>query len=226
MSFRAFVVLSVAGALTVVGGCKTVSESYDRLFSSGKPAQPPSELVSIKPTATPKILWQGAAGASDKSVFYPAPAGNLVYAASAAGDITAFDAVKGGAVSKFAVGQRISAGVGVGGGLLFAGTPRGEVLAFEPQGRQIWKAQLTGEVLAPPLAQDGVVVARSGDGRIYGLDTATGRRRWVYQRPTQVPLTVRTHAGVLIDRGGVFAGFAGGRLVALVLSTGNVAWEG
>jgi outer membrane protein assembly factor BamB len=100
------------------------------------------------------------------------------------------------------------------------------VLAFEPQGKAVWKAQLTGEVLAPPSAQDGVVVARSGDGRIYGLDTATGRRRWVYQRPTQVPLTVRTHAGLLIDRGAVFAGFAGGRLVALILSNGNVAWEG
>jgi outer membrane protein assembly factor BamB len=48
----------------------------------------------------------------------------------------------------------------------------------------------------------------------------------VYQRPTQTPLTVRTHAGLVVDRGGVFAGFAGGRLVALVLASGNVAWEG
>jgi outer membrane protein assembly factor BamB len=207
-------------------GCQTVSDSYDRLFHGGKPAVPPAELVAIKPTATPKIVWQGSAGSSDKNIFYPTPVGNVVYAANAAGDITGFDAVKGGAVVKFAAGQRISGGVGAGGGMVFAGTARGEVLAFEPQGKAVWKAQLTGEVLAPPSAQDGVVVARSGDGRIYGLDTATGRRRWVYQRPTQVPLTVRTHAGLLIDRGAVFAGFAGGRLVALILSNGNVAWEG
>ena len=207
-------------------GCQTVSDTYDRMFSSGKPATPPSELVAIKPTATPKILWQGGAGSSDKNIFYPAPVGNVVYAANAAGEITGFDAMKGGAVAKFTAGQRISGGVGAGGGLVFAGTTRGEVLAFEPQGKAVWKAQLTGEVLAPPSAQDGVVVARSGDGRIYGLDTATGKRRWVYQRPTQVPLTVRTHAGLLIDRGAVFAGFAGGRLVALVLANGNVAWEG
>ncbi|HZM46553.1 MAG TPA: outer membrane protein assembly factor BamB [Burkholderiales bacterium] len=207
-------------------GCQTVSDTYDRMFSSGKPATPPSELVAIKPTATPKILWQGGAGSSDKNIFYPAPVGNVVYAANAAGEITGFDAMKGGAVAKFTAGQRISGGVGAGGGLVFAGTTRGEVLAFEPQGKAVWKAQLTGEVLAPPSAQDGVVVARSGDGRIYGLDTATGKRRWVYQRPTQVPLTVRTHAGLLIDRGAVFAGFAGGRLVALALANGNVAWEG
>lgn len=224
MSGRRF--LSPLVLVLVLAGCQTVSDGYDRLFSSGKPPTPPSELVAIKPTITPKILWQGGAGSSEKNVFYPAPVGNVVYAANAAGEITGFDAVKGGAVAKFAAGQRISGGVGAGGGLVFAGTTRGEVLAFEPQGKALWKAQLTGEVLAPPSAQDGVVVARSGDGRIYGLDAATGKRRWVYQRPTQVPLTVRTHAGLIIDRGIVFAGFAGGRLVALLLSNGNVGWEG
>ena len=219
--------LPVAGALALaIAGCQTISDSYDRVFSSGKPAVPPAELVSIKPTATPRVLWQGSAGAGEKTVFYPAASGNVVYAASAAGEITAFDAAKGGTIIKMSAGQRLSGGIGTGAGLLFAGTSRGEVLAFEPQGRLVWKAQLTGEVLAPPVAQDGVVVARSGDGRIYGLDPASGKRRWLYQRPTQIPLTVRTHAGLLIDRGGVFAGFAGGRLVALVLSTGNVAWEG
>jgi outer membrane protein assembly factor BamB len=188
MSFRAFVVLSVAGALTVVGGCKTVSESYDRLFSSGKPAQPPSELVSIKPTATPKILWQGAAGASDKSVFYPAPAGNLVYAASAAGDVTAFDAVKGGAVSEVP-GRAAHLGRSRRGGRVVVRRHAAR-LKCSPSNR---RAGRSGKRSSParswprPLAQDGVVVARSGDGRIYGLDTATGKRRWVYQRPTQVP---------------------------------------
>jgi len=212
--------------VVAIAGCETISDSYDRMFTSGKPAVPPAELVAIKPTVTPKVIWQGGAGTSDKNVFYPAPVGNIVYAANAAGEITGFDATKGGAVAKISAGQRLSGGVGAGGSMVFAGTARGEVLAFEPQGKQVWKAQLTGEVLAPPMALDGVVVARSGDGRIYGLDTATGKRRWVYQRPTQVPLTVRTHAGLIIDRGGVFAGFAGGRLVALVLSNGNVAWEG
>ena len=38
-----------AVALMTTAGCKTVSDSYDHLFSSGKPAVPPAELVSIKP---------------------------------------------------------------------------------------------------------------------------------------------------------------------------------
>ncbi|MCC7486123.1 MAG: outer membrane protein assembly factor BamB [Burkholderiales bacterium] len=218
--------VTAAAATVFCAGCQAVSDQYDRLFSGGKPAQPPAELVSFNAVTTPRIVWQGAAGESGKNTFYPAVAGNVVYAASAAGRITGFDAVKGEAVAKIEAGQAISGGVGTGAGLVFAGTPRGEVLAFEAQGKPAWKAQLTGEVLAPPLARDGVVVARTGDGRIYGLDAASGKRRWVYERPTQVPLTVRTHAGVIVDRGGVFAGFAGGRLIALVLANGGVAWDG
>ena len=100
------------------------------------------------------------------------------------------------------------------------------MLAFDTQGKQLWKASFRRGARAAGRSQDGVVVARSGDGRIYGLDAADGKRRWVYQRPTPAPLTVRTHAGVVVERGAVFAGFPGGRLVALALATGNVGWEG
>ena len=79
-------------------------------------------------------------------------------------------------------------------------------------------------MLAPPQAQDGTVVARSADGHIYGLDAATGARKWVYQRLTPA-LSVRTHAGLVIERGGVFIGFPGGRLVALSILNGHVGWE-
>ena len=72
--------------------------------------------------------------------------------------------------------------------------------------------------------EQGIVVVRSGDGRIFGLDAATGARKWLYQR-TLPSLMVRTHVGVLIHRGGVYVGFSGGRLVALTLDSGNVAWE-
>jgi len=36
---------------------------------------------------------------------------------------------------------------------------------------------------------------------------------------------VRTDAGVVVIQGGVFAGFPGGRLVALALANGNIGWE-
>ena len=213
-------------AVLSLAGCQTVNDTYDRMFARGKPAQPAAALVAFTAAVAPSIIWQGSVGSSERDVFYPATAGNVVYAAGAGGRIAGFAAAKGSAVAGIDAGQTLSSGVGAGAGLVLAGTRRGEILAFDSQGRLAWKSQLTGEVLAPPTAEGGVVVARTGDGRIYGLDVATGKRLWTYQRPTQVPLTVRTHAGVIVDGGGAYAGFPGGRLVALSIANGGVRWEG
>ena len=120
--------------------------------------------------------------------------------------------------------HRLSGGLGTDGLLILAGTVKGEVLALDTAGKQLWKSQLSSEILSAPQLDQGVVAVRSGDGRIYGLDAATGARKWLYQRSLP-PLSVRTHVGVVVSRGAVFAGFAGGRLVALSLATGNVGWE-
>jgi outer membrane protein assembly factor BamB len=226
MAFRIFLSLLIAAMIASLPACETVSDQYRRTFHGGTPVQPPAPLVVIQATATPRIAWQGSVGSSDKSVFFPATSGNLVYAAGASGQISGFDAAKGGSPSRLDAGQRISAAVGLGAGMILAGTPKGEVLAFDAQGKALWKAQLSSEVLAPPASADGVVIVRSGDGRVYGLDVADGKRRWIYQRPTQVPLTVRTHVGFVVYRGAIFAGFPGGRLVALSIANGTVGWEG
>jgi outer membrane protein assembly factor BamB len=212
-------------ALALLMGCQTVYDTYDRVFYGSRPAQKPAELVPLQPTATVKVLWQSSVGAAEKNVYFPAVVGNVVYAGGAAGQITGLDTSNGKPVARIDAGQRISGGVGSGSALVLAGTPRGEVLAFDRTGKPLWKTQLSSEVLAPPAAADDTVVARGGDGRIYGLDITNGKRKWIYQRATPT-LSVRAHAGAVIYRGAVFAGFPGGRMVALALSNGNVGWEG
>lgn len=209
----------VAAAL-LLAGCQTVSDS---IFGSS-PAQKPAELVPIQPRAALRILWQGNVGSAEKSVFFPARDGRVVYAAGASGNITGFDASSGAAVARIEAGQRVSGGVGAGDGRVLLGTPRGEVLAFDGNGKALWKTQLPGEVLAPPESREGIVVVRTGDSHIYGLDGTSGKQKWVYQRPSPA-LSLRTHTGVIVERGAVFAGFPGGRLVGLALSNGNVGWE-
>ena len=208
--------LAALAVLALLAGCQ--------LFKSS-PVQKPAELVPIEPTAALKVLWQGSVDAAAKNVFFPEASGSIIYAVGARGSGTGFDAADGKTLAGFAAGQPVSGGVGVGNGLVLLGTPRGEVLAFDREGKPRWKTQLSSEILAPPEAQDGTVVARSGDNRIYGLDVATGKQKWVYQRSTPA-LSVRTNAGLVIQRGGVFIGFPGGRLVALSLGNGMVAWEG
>ena len=211
----------------LAGGCQTVTSTvtstYDSLFGA-RPTQKPAELVVIRSVVSTKTLWQGSVGSADKNAFFPAVAGTVVYATGAAGQITGFDASNGRQATRIEAGQRLSGGVGVGGGLVLVGTPKGEVLAFDREGKLLWKAQLSGEVLAPPLVAEGVVVVRAGDGRIFGLNASDGKRKWLYQRATPA-LSVRTHAGGVVHRGAVIAGFPGGRLVAIALANGNVIWE-
>jgi len=205
--------LAALAVLALLAGC------------SSSPVQKPAELVQFDPTATLQILWQGSVDSAGNNVFYLETAGNIVYAVGASGGVNGFDAASGKIVASFEAGQRVSGGVGVGNGLVLLGTPKGEVLAFDRDGKPQWKTRLSSEILAPPQAQDGIVVARSGDNRIFGLDVASGKQKWLYQRSTPA-LSVRTNAGLVIQRGGVFVGFPGGRLVALALANGNVGWEG
>jgi outer membrane protein assembly factor BamB len=205
--------LAALAMLALLAGCNS------------SPVQKPAELVPIEPTAALKVLWQGRVDAAGKNVYYPEASGNTVYAVGAEGGVNGFDVASGKTVASFEAGQRVSGGVGIGNGLVLLGTPKGEVLAFDRDGKPLWKTQLSSEILAPPQAQDGTVVVRSGDNRIFGLDAANGKQKWLYQRSTPA-LSVRTNAGLVIQRGGVFVGFPGGRLVALALGNGNIGWEG
>ena len=203
----------LSAALALLAGCGST------------PAHPPAELTEIQPTATLKILWQGSVGSAEKNSFFPQAFGSVVYAAGADGSVTGFDKASGRPTVSIDAGERVSGGVGVGGGLVLLGTPKGRVLAFEREGKPLWQAQLSGEVLAPPEAQEGIVVARTGDGRIHGLDAATGKRRWMYQRATPALYGAHLCRAWWCVQGGVFAGFPGGRLVALALANGNIGWE-
>jgi outer membrane protein assembly factor BamB len=221
---RASTALAGIALAVLAAGCQTVTNTYDRFFGRAPETRKPAELAAFKAAFNPRILWQGSVGAAEKQAFFPAVDGSTVYAAGASGQIAGFDTSSGKPVARMEAGERLSGAVGAGEGLVLVGTPKGEVLAFERDGKPRWKAQLTSEVLAPPQIEGSVVVARAGDGRVFGLDAASGKRRWLYQR-TLPALSVRSHAGVVIYRGGVFAGFPGGRMVALSLANGNVGWE-
>ncbi|MGA0024383.1 MAG: outer membrane protein assembly factor BamB [Burkholderiales bacterium] len=219
-----FRIVLLAGIVLTLAGCQTVSNVYDGWFGAKKPGQKAAELLQFQARANARIVWQGSVGDAGRGAFYPAISGNTVYAGGTTGQIAAFSAGYGGSQGRFDAGMPLSGGIGHGAGLVLAGTAKGEVLAFEPGGKPAWKTQLTGEVLSPPAGADGVVVVRTGDGRIYGLNAADGKQRWVYQRALP-SLAVRSFAGIVVNRGAVFAGFPGGRLATIELQTGNVGWE-
>jgi len=206
-----------------LAGCQTVSGWWGDWFGSSDKT-PPAPLVAFKPSLEVTLRARADIGGAGGSVFTPALTKEGLFAAGYDGKIARFDADTLKEIWRVKTDKKLSGGVGAGDGLVVVGTPKGEVLAYDMNGKTRWQAQVTSEVLSAPRVAGGLVLVRSGDGRIFALDAKDGKRKWLYQRA--VPsLTVRSFGGVMVDQSGVFAGFGGGKLVALDLENGNVGWE-
>jgi outer membrane protein assembly factor BamB len=222
-------VLGAALALAGCGGGSMVSNAIDTInpmnwFGSRSAVAEMAPLPALEQTIKVNTLWQASIGNSQQAIFSPAVAGDSVYAAAYDGSIARLDAASGKQIWRIDAGERLTGGVGADAALVVVGSGTGAVLAFDSKGIAQWKAQINSEVLAAPQVAQGVVVVRSTDGRVFGLDAADGKRKWYYQRSTPT-LTVRSPVGMTISAGVVYAGFGGGKLVAIDLSNGAVRWE-
>lgn len=213
--------------IVLLAGCASLTDLKtdvsERLFGPEE-KDPPAALAEFKPSATAKVVWRADIGDAETYQFTPALDQNAVFSASEEGDIARLDAASGKQVWRIKAGERLSGGVGAGENLVLVGTPKGMVLAYDQNGKALWKSKVSSEVLSAPKVSGGVVVVRSGDSRIFGLDAADGKRKWVYERATPA-LTLRSAAGVVLDGGAAYVGFAGGKLVAIKADDGKVLWE-
>lgn len=203
----------------ILTGCSTVG------FGSDEAESKPAELAAFEPSVRMTQLWAVDVGPSLPYSFTPASDGQAVYAAGREGRILKIDAATGRELGRIETGRSLSAGVGVGEGLVLVGTPKGEVLAYRAaDGKPAWTAQLSGEILTPPQARAGLVVVRGNDGKVWALDALDGKRRWVYSRDLPA-LILREPGGLVLGARAVYAGFPGGKLVALSLANGAPLWE-
>lgn len=212
--------LSVLAGLLLLSGCSTI-DSLNPFVSKGPKM---AELTPFKASVETRAVWRENVGKSDVYAFTPAIVGNAVYAASRDGTIARFE--DGKRVWRIDAGQPLSGGVGADARLLVVGTPKGEVIAFDPaDGKRVWSARASSEVLAPPAVGGGLVVVRSGDNRLIAYDALDGKRKWTFQRPMPA-LALRSTAAPLIDNNVVVSGFPGGKVIAVNAGNGVQLWEG
>jgi outer membrane protein assembly factor BamB len=228
MTSRSWLALTAIAA-ALLSGCATLSTwlpsipppSFGWLF--GK-SNKPGPLPNLSATVTPRLNWQVNVGKATPGLA-PAITQSAVYAAASDGTLVRVDSASGRVVWRINVGQKISAGPGADDTHVVVGTDKGDVLAFDAaDGKTAWTSRVSSELIAPPKVADDIAVVFSGDGRIYGLNVADGKTKWVNQRANP-PLTIRNSAGGAVSRGGLFAGTAGGHLLALDVVTGTVGWD-
>ena len=219
--------LKIAAAISLasLAGCSSLpSLSSLNPFSKSVPRNPPAALVEFKPTMAVRTAWTASIGKAGSFVFSPATADGSVFAAAADGTVARFDASSGRSLWRINAGVPLSAGVGTDGKTVAVATDKGGVIAFNGDGKLLWKAQTSSEVLSAPAVAADLVIVHSIDNRISAFDIATGTRRWFVER-TAPALTLRSAPGIVSGSGAAFAAMPGGRLLALTLNNGAPIWE-
>ena len=212
--------LFAAGMALALSGCSTV----EGWLGSGSTKAKPAELVDFTPTATLAEAWKADSGDANSYLFRPQAEGDDVFAAGGS-QVVRIAVANGQTVWKTDTGVKLSAGAGVGQGLVLAGGSKGELQALELASGQLrWKVALSSEVTGQLLVVADTVIVRTGDGRVHGLSAADGSRKWLYSRNLPV-LSLRGSGGLVVRDEVLYAGFPGGKLVALNAVNGAQLWE-
>ncbi len=207
-------------ALLALAGCGTPADDFG---APGFPAVSDSELTGVEAMAG----WRqqvGVAGAPNDRL-QPAVAEGRVFVADGGGDVYAFQAEDGAPIWRRSLDAPLSGGPAASDELVVIGSRDGRVFGLSAEDGEIrWEAEVSSEVLAPADIGQGVVAVRISDGRLLLLEADSGERRFAYDRDVPA-LSLRGHSAPVLVGGGVVAGFDDGRLAALRLDEGEVAWE-
>ena len=188
----------------------------------------PAELVDIETRISIKRLWSTRIG--DEAEFLrvalrPVGDGNRIFAASRDGNVVALDPETGREAWRSELDMELSAGPGVGEGLVVVAAADGYVIALDvASGAEKWRASVDGEMLSQPMIKDDVVVTQTIDNVLRGLSAFDGSERWLIEQSTP-RLTMRGSATPVIVGSNVIAGFDNGRLVAVDIDSGEIEWE-
>lgn len=198
------------------------------LFGDKDNAEPPAELPDIKQQVRFHKLWSHDTGKGTDGQFVklvPVVEADGVYLADRGGRVERLERERGKRVWRHDTDARISAGPGVGEGLVLVGTSDAELIALSSEdGSERWRATVSSEVLALPRIRDGVVVVQTVDGNLAGYAADSGKRLWVFDRSVPV-LTLRGTSSPMLLGDTLLAGFASGKLEALEIRSGRQLWE-
>lgn len=239
MTTKAIVLAITLCALT---GCSTISN----IFKTNKEKEvEPSPLVELVNPIAIKQIWSVSVGEGEGNLGFrqkPVVVDDTVYASDSVDQLVAIDKATGKIKWKVnpdtapSVGGwkfwekhtstfALSGGPAVYAGLLAIGGRNGEVFAFNAaDGSLLWKTMVSSSVISAPLITSDTVVVRVNDGKVFGLDLATGEKKWQFDRGLP-NLTVRGNSSPVLGPGMILIGYEDGTLVALGLEDGNRLWE-
>lgn len=191
-------------------------------------AAPPTALTPLENQVSFKRRWSRDIGVGFDEYnlnLRPAMDGSRVFAADREGRVVALESLTGDELWSVKTGAAISAGPGVGEGLVLLGTSNGQVIALDADdGSERWRAEVSSEVLSIPQTDFEKVIVQTADDNVTALAASDGQSLWIYDRSAPV-LTLRGTSTPAVQQGAVVAGFSSGKLVVLQAEKGLIGWE-
>ncbi|MBP6562228.1 MAG: outer membrane protein assembly factor BamB [Neisseriaceae bacterium] len=193
--------------------------------SKAKPTDP-AALQKITEQTQVDVQWTANIGSTKGLGFKPTVADGKVYAANDKGQITELDLQTGRILNTIDTKTKLVAGVAVAGDLAFVGSADGELLAYNLSTKaEAWRVRLTSVLSEPPLMLASVLVVKTRDGRLTGLDAQTGDIGWSFVG-AQSGLKVRgTGSLTPMDERHFLVGQDGGMLQLVDASAGTTVFE-
>lgn len=189
-------------------------------------------LPLVKSQFTPQSEWSASIGDGVGHYFSklsPEYAYEKLFVASRDGVVKALDPKNGKPLWSQNVKQgdttRLSGGVTAAYGHVYIGSENGDLIALnEATGEVSWRISVVGEILAKPVAENGLVIVNTSNGVLVAFDQDSGEQKWTIS--TEVPnLTLRGDSTPAAVSGGVFWGTANGRLAAAIVERGQLIWQ-
>jgi len=174
-----FILLSFA--LSACGPVKDFKDQLTERIVGQDPIDPPADLKEIKAKLNPKILWSSKLGGSESFEFSPGIIGDEAYAASADGSLVKIDLKTGKTIWKINTGEKLSGGVGVGVNEVTVGTSTGLLIAYDLNAKLLWKTRLSSQILSAPTIHEGLVIVRTSDNLIHGINAKDGLKNGRFQ---------------------------------------------
>jgi outer membrane protein assembly factor BamB len=221
MRFQRTVVFAVLGGVLMSGCAILGDDDEDEELQ-------PTELQDIEETLGVKQVWSRKVGGGSEALrvaLTPGYDGNLVYAASYDGKVSAINPENGKQVWQNDLELILSAGPGVGSKLVIVAGYDGALIALNAtDGSEAWRRDIAGEALARPVVSEESVIVYTNDGRLRVFSVYDGADRWEFLQDLPA-LTLRGASEPVVISSTVISGFDNGRLLATSLDDGVLMWE-
>lgn len=210
----------VVGLLTLAA-CSGKTKSKDNVAI-------PRELIEIVAKNNFERVWATSIKTDDAERgehLTPVAVGDRVFIAGLT-EVRALDRSSGKTLwNREVKDARFSGGPASDGSRVVVGTLDGDVMAFDANdGELLWSAEVSSEVLAAPSLGEKIVIICSNDGRVAGLDIATGKRLWQIDRDVPL-LSLRGTGSAVIEGDTAYIPGDSGKVIAVNMADGVLRWE-